>query len=194
VTFADPNTVKPNGQGGMMANLQTNLQNLRDTGSRKIQAFARQPKFDIPISRKKSIHLETDRVRAAPAITPTLSGMIGQTATVIGIAGLFFPKAVKRALGITAPTPVVQTLFGARELWSGYSLMGDPTKTEVLWARVAGDVFDIAVLKALDNERNPQRGNARAALGFVLFVTALDVVTATRMTNVQRNCTGRTAS
>jgi hypothetical protein len=58
----------------------------------------------------------------------------------------------------------------------------------MLWTRVAGDAFDIAVLRALDNPRNPQRGAAKAALGFVLAVTALDVITAFRMTNVKRNC------
>jgi hypothetical protein len=53
---------------------------------------------------------------------------------------------------------------------------------------VAGDVFDIAALKALDRPANVKRGNARLALGFVLAVTALDVVTAVRMSTVQRNC------
>jgi hypothetical protein len=83
---------------------------------------------------------------------------------------------------------VVQGLFGLRELWTGFTLAGDPTKHEMLWTRVAGDVFDLAVLRALDNPRNPQRGVAKAALGFVLAVTALDVITAMRMTNVKRNC------
>lgn len=150
--------------------------------------FARSPKINIPRRGKPSVTLATDRVRAKPAISPSLSMNIGMTAIGLGLWGTLFPKHVKRTLGIAAPTPVVQALFGARELATGYALAGDPTKSGVLWARVAGDVFDIAVLKALDNRRNPQRGAARAALGFVLLVTALDAVTAVRMTNVKRTC------
>jgi hypothetical protein len=150
--------------------------------------FARSPTLSIPRRGKAPMTLATDRVRAKPAISPSLSMNIGMTAIGLGMWGTLFPKHVKRTFGITAPTPVVQALFGARELWSGYSLAGDPTKSEVLWARVAGDIFDIAVLKALDNRRNPQRGAVRAALGFVLLVGALDAVTAVRMTNVKRTC------
>ena len=58
----------------------------------------------------------------------------------------------------------------------------------MLWTRVAGDIFDLAVLKSLDREDNPQRGAVKGALAFVAFVTALDAVAAVRMTNVKRNC------
>jgi len=127
-------------------------------------------------------------VRAQPAVSPQLSYMIGQTAIGLGLWGLLFPKSVKRTLGVESSAPVVQALFGARELWTGFTLAGDPTKSEMLWARVAGDICDIAVLASLDKPENPKRGNAKAALGFVLAVTALDLVTAVRMSTVKRNC------
>jgi hypothetical protein len=136
----------------------------------------------------KPMHLETDRVRAKPAVSPTLSMNIGMTAIGLGIWGMMFPNSVKRALGVTAPTPVVQTIFGLREMITGVTLASDPTKSWMLWARVAGDAFDIAMLTMLDTRKNPSRGGARLALGFVLAVTALDLVTAVRMTNVKRNC------
>lgn len=151
------------------------------------EKFARQPRATLPMGGGKHMTVVTDRVRARPALSPTLSMNIGVTAIGLGLWGSLFPHHVKKTLGIRAPAPVVQAVFGARELWTGYALAGDPTKSGVLWARVAGDVFDIVALKALDNRRNEQRGTARAALGFVLFVTALDVITAARMSNVQRN-------
>jgi hypothetical protein len=113
---------------------------------------------------------------------------IGMTAVGLGVWGLLFPRHVARTLGVTAPAPVIRTIFGLREMWTGVTLASDPTQAGMLWTRVAGDVFDIAVLKALDNSRNPQRGAARGALAFVLAVTALDVFTAVRMSNVKRNC------
>ncbi|NJC42195.1 hypothetical protein GGQ87_002490 [Brevundimonas alba] len=134
------------------------------------------------------MRLATDRVRAAPAVTPQLSMMIGMTAIGLGIWGSLFPRSVKRTFGIAAPTAAVFAAFGAREIWSGVKLAEDPTRTGVLWARVGGDVFDIAVLSALSAGGNPKRGNARVALGAVLAITALDVLTAVRMGAVQRNC------
>ncbi len=181
MTLADDFSSTPQRQGG-------GERNPRLGEKRSFDTFMRAPSMAVPMPGKKRPELHTDRVRAAPAVTPTVSGAIGNTAILLGFAGMFFPKQVAGALGIKAPAPVVQALFGARELWSGYSLAGDPTKSEVLWARVAGDVFDIAVLSSLNRSDNPKQANARAALGFVLAVTALDVVTAVRMTNVKRNC------
>ncbi|WP_374471034.1 hypothetical protein [Phenylobacterium sp.] len=150
--------------------------------------FMRSPHTVIRAPGRPPIRLATDNVRAKPAVTPQVSMMIGMTALGLGVWGALFPKSVKRAFGIKAPTAAVVGLFGARELWSGFSLAGDPTRTDVLWARVGADVFDIAVLSALNTPDNPKRGNARLALGAVLAITALDAVTAVRMSAVQRNC------
>jgi hypothetical protein len=150
--------------------------------------LARSPRTNLPKVGGKRIELFTDRVRAKPALSPTVSMNIGVTAIGLGMWGTLFPKHVARTLGIQAPAPVVQAVFGLRELWTGYTLAGDPTKSAMLWTRVAGDIFDIAVLASLDRPSNPKRGTARAALGFVLAVTALDAITAVRMSAVQRNC------
>lgn len=150
--------------------------------------FLRSPHTAIRLPGRPPMRLATDNVRAKPAVTPQISMMLGINAIGLGIWGVLFPKSVKRTLGISAPTAAVVGLFGARELWSGFSLAGDPTRTGVLWARVGGDVFDIAVLTALNNPGNPKRGAARVALGVVAAITALDVVTAVRMSAVQRNC------
>jgi len=137
--------------------------------------------------------LATDRVRARPAVSPQVSFMLGQTAIGLGLWGLLAPKAVNRFLGLRGSPQATQMLFGAREMATGMALFSDPTRTSALWSRVAGDAFDIAVLSALTSVRNPKRKNARMALGVVLAVTALDVVTAFRMTNVRRDGSGRAA-
>jgi len=133
------------------------------------------------------IRLATDNVRAKPAVTPQLSMMIGATALGLGVWGALFPGSVKRFLGIGAPTAVVVGAFGARELWSGFQLLSDPTRTDVLWARVGADIFDMAVLTSLNNARNPKQGNARLAFAAVAAITALDAITAVRLSTVQRN-------
>jgi hypothetical protein len=132
--------------------------------------------------------LATDRVRAAPAVTPQVSFMLGQNAIGLGLWGLLAPKGVNRFLGLSNSPQATQLLFGAREMATGVALFSDPTKAGALWARVAGDIFDIAVLRSLATRHNPKRRNAKLALGVVLAVTALDVVAALRMTNVKRTC------
>ncbi|MDB5465480.1 MAG: hypothetical protein JWQ46_242 [Phenylobacterium sp.] len=187
MTLAEHPIPKANGHGMTWRDIP------QRTG-RALENFARSPRIRIPRPNRPPMQLATDHVRARPAITPQISMMIGMSAIGLGVWGTLFPKSVKRTLGIRSSTPVIQALFGAREIWSGYSLAGDPTKAGVLWARVGGDIFDIAVLNALDTPANRKRGNARAALGFVLAVTALDIVTAARMSAVQRNCVpGRSA-
>lgn len=139
----------------------------------------------------KTMTIGTDRVRARSAVSPQVSFMLGQNAIGLGLWGLLAPKRVNRFLGLRNSPQATQMLFGAREMATGMALFSDPTRSGALWARVAGDVFDIAVLSALTGRRNPKRGNARMALGVVLAVTALDAVTAFRMTNVKRD--GRAA-
>jgi hypothetical protein len=158
--------------------------------AKRLSALKRAPRMTLRTP-KKAIQIFTDRVRAKPAIAPTLSMNIGVTAIGLGLWGTLFPRHVARTLGINAPAPVVQGLFGIRELWTGFTLAGDPTRSEMLWTRVAGDVVDIGILSALNRASNPKRHNVRAALAFVLLVTALDTVTAIKMTNVRRNGAAR---
>ena len=152
------------------------------------QDLARSPSTALRLPGGKHIQLATDRVRAAPALTPTLSGTLGQNAIGLGVWGLAAPNSVNRFLGMYANPQTVQLLFGAREMATGLRLVSDPTCKMTLWARVAGDVFDIAVLRSLDRPDNPKRGNVRTALGIVLAVTALDVLAAVRMSTVKRTC------
>jgi hypothetical protein len=150
--------------------------------------FLRSPHTAIRWPGRPPIRLATDTVRARPAVTPQVSMMIGMTAIGLGVWGSLFPRSVKRTFGIAAPAAAVFGAFGARELWSGVKLAEDPTRTGVLWTRVGADVFDIAVLTALSRPNNPKRGNARLALAAVIAITALDILTATRMSAVKRNC------
>ncbi|WP_296600041.1 hypothetical protein [Phenylobacterium sp.] len=140
--------------------------------------------FNLPGG--KTMTLSTDRVRATPAIAPQVSFALGQNALGLGLWGLFAPKGVNSFLGLTNSPQATQVLFGARELATGMVLFSDPTRASALWARVAGDAFDIALLSRLTRRDNPKRGNARLALGVVLAVAALDLFAAIRMSNVKR--------
>jgi hypothetical protein len=150
--------------------------------------LTRSPTVRIPRRNGQPIQFSTDRVRAAPALTPTLAGALGMGAIGLGVLGTLFPKSVARWLGLPAYRLPVIALFGLRELYTGYTLAADPTKSRVLWQRVAGDVFDLVILGAAAVPPNRKRHNARFALKAVLVITALDVLAAYRMSDVRRNC------
>lgn len=155
---------------------------------------AKNPSTSLRLPKGGSMTVVIDRVRARPAVTPTVSFALGQNAMGLGVWGTFFPKSVNRVLGMDANPQLIQLAFGLREFYTAFSLLGDPTRKDALWTRVVGDLFDIGVLASLNRADNPKRGNARLALGVVLAVTALDVIAAVRMTTVKRNCmegTGR---
>lgn len=141
-----------------------------------------------PMIRIAGLQVATDRVRAKPAVAPQVSFMLGQNAIGLGLWGLMAPKGVNRFLGLQSSPQATQLLFGAREMATGMALFSDPTRADALWARVAGDAFDIAVLSRQCRPENPKSGQAKLALGVVLAVTALDVFAAVRMSLVQRNC------
>jgi hypothetical protein len=154
----------------------------------KFKGFSRSPHLRIPTGGGKSFQVATDRVRAVPAITPSIALGLAMGGIGLGMWGVLFPKTVARTFGLPRNDLAIRTLFGARELATSYRLAGDPTKAESLWARVAGDVLDITVLSAASVPQNRKRHNARFALKAVLLITALDVLAAVRMSNVQRNC------
>ncbi len=164
------------------------LSGFKEQAREKIESLARAPTARLPLPSGRSMKLATDRVRAVPAIEPAMSQMIGMTAIGLGLWGLMCPNAVKRTLGVKSPPGVVRLLFGAREMATGVVLSSDPTKSEMLWARFAADLFDIAALAGMAKRTNPQRGMAKAGLAFVLAVTAMDLFTAVRMSTVKRNC------
>lgn len=155
--------------------------------SEGLTEFMRSPSAALGRPGGKRATLFADRVRARPAFSPTVSMFLGQNAAMLGIWGLAAPRSVQKVLGTEASLNSIRLLFGAREMATAW-LLADPTRKDLLWARVAGDVFDIAVLRRLDGPHNAQRRNARIALGVVLAVTALDLITAVRMTTVKRNC------
>ena len=110
------------------------------------------------------------------------STQIGMFALGLGSAQLAAPQAVAGVAGIQQSNDLVMRALGARETASGVAIMAQPANPAWLWARVAGDAIDIALLvAALRNERN-ERSRVMASLGFVGVVTLLDVLCAQRLT------------
>lgn len=98
----------------------------------------------------------------------------------LGVAQVAGPKAVSRLIGVkpTGGSRQVMRAVGMRELVAGAGLLAGRKPTPFLWARVAGDAMDLALL-GIALSADGQKTRTGAATAAVAGVTALDVVAAT---------------
>lgn len=119
------------------------------------------------------------RTRAA-ANNASLAEALGWLGVGMGLAALAAPRAVARGIGVDGHAGLTR-LCGARELACGIGLLAGRNAGAWLWARVAGDVMDLALLgSALTDRRNDRARTAAAALA-VAGVAAVDAFAARRV-------------
>lgn len=108
-----------------------------------------------------------------------LATQIGVFSIGLGAFELLAPRRLTRFLGAEGSERLVQ-LYGAREIAKGVGILAQRRPDPAwLWARVAGDVLDLATLgSALVGGR---RRNVLAAMAMVAGVTALDVLCANQL-------------
>ena len=95
----------------------------------------------------------------------------------LGLWELAAPRSVARTTG-AGSHPLIQA-YGLRELMAGFGLLTQRDAVAVwLWARVAGDVMDLATLGAAYAEArsHQQRNRVLATVAAVASVTLLDVI------------------
>ena len=98
----------------------------------------------------------------------------------LGVAELLAPRQLTRMLGMQGGEALVQG-FGAREIATGVAILSSQQPAPWVWARVGGDVVDLATLASGLDEGNPKRGNVGLALAAVAAVTAVDVLCASAL-------------
>ncbi len=103
----------------------------------------------------------------------------------LGLAQLFCPKALCRVTGVRR-TEVMQCC-GLRELATGLVVLSSSRPVVGMWARVAGDVVDLAILGDVMCEgSHADRTRAAESAAAVLGVTALDLLSASQLTAASR--------
>jgi uncharacterized membrane protein len=118
----------------------------------------------------------------------------------LGLSQLAAPRALARTIGVPddARTCLLMRALGARELLAGLGILGRERKAPWLWARVAGDVMDLALLArcltAPAISLGPRRRVPRVpiAMAAVAGVTALDIVAGRRVSRKERGVAGST--
>jgi uncharacterized membrane protein len=114
---------------------------------------------------------------------------LGWFSIALGVAQVTVPDVVSRVVGVrtTGATRGLVRAIGGRELLAGLGLLSGRAPRAFLWARVAGDGMDLALLgNALTSGPDTDRGRTGAALASVAGVTALDIVAATRRRRSRR--------
>jgi uncharacterized membrane protein len=112
-----------------------------------------------------------------------LAGGLGWVSLGLGVAGLAAPRLLARLIGAPdrGPTPAVLRAVGAREIACGLGLLSRPRPTGWMWARVAGDVMDLALLGSALRARRARPRRIATAAAAVAGVTALDALAARRL-------------
>jgi uncharacterized membrane protein len=96
----------------------------------------------------------------------------------LGLAEMASPRAVARLIGVRdgSQTRVVLRSMGARELANGLAILTRSRPANWVWARVAGDAVDLALLGQAARGRGNEKARLAAAAAAVLGVAALDVL------------------
>lgn len=98
----------------------------------------------------------------------------------LGVTEVLAPRALEKFLGVRHSSWLIR-LMGLREIASGVGILGRRRQTDWLWARVGGDVIDIAGLGMALGSSTANTGNIAGALVAVGGVTTLDVCCAQEM-------------
>ena len=119
----------------------------------------------------------------------TLARGLGWLSIGLGLAEVLRPRDVAQFAGANASDSLVRG-YGARELLTGVSLLTTTRPEPYVWARVAGDVVDIATVGVGSiGGRLPQRSGA--AVLALLGVTIVDVMCAMALRREARQRKGR---
>jgi len=104
-----------------------------------------------------------------------LAQALGWFSIGLGLIEVLAPRQLVKIIGVDNHSKLVRAL-GIREIATGIGILGQRQQPAPwLWARVAGDVIDLAALGIALNSSTANKGRVAAAAGAVAGVTVLDV-------------------
>ncbi|CAM3630380.1 Cyclase dehydrase [Bordetella sputigena] len=105
-----------------------------------------------------------------------LANGLGWFSIGLGIAELAMPRTIARVCGVKQ-NPALVRLYGLREIATGVGILKSADAAPWLWARVGGDVLDMATVTG-DRSRRATMLRTGATLANLATVTAVDVYAA----------------
>ncbi|WP_448207632.1 SRPBCC family protein [Azospirillum sp. sgz302134] len=112
-----------------------------------------------------------------------LSRALGWFSVGLGLAEIAAPNALARMIGVPDDDANRRMLraFGLREMANGIGILAQPQESGWMWARVGGDLLDLAFLGNNLRSHDVQPTRLAAAAAAVAGVTALDVLCGQRL-------------
>ena len=124
-----------------------------------------------------------NKVSGRRAVDDSAARGIGVTSLLIGLSELVFPQQLEKAMGIgNGRNTGILRAMGVREVMHGIDLLSHKDPTSGMWARVAGDALDTALLAGA--ARRTKKPLAFAAIATtVMAIGFLDFFFANRLSN-----------
>jgi uncharacterized membrane protein len=125
-------------------------------------------------------------VPRAPSPERDLTRFLGWFSLGLGVPQTLAPGPVNRLIGVRDDdgTRTWQRIVGVRELAAAAGIFSRARPAGWLWARVAGDIKDLALLSAAWRDKEVKAGRLAAATASVAGITAVDAFTAARMSRL----------
>jgi uncharacterized membrane protein len=115
----------------------------------------------------------------------------------LGLAEVAMPRRLARIIGMDEDDDSNRNLlfaYGLREIATGVAILSSERPAGAVWARVGGDVLDLATLGRAMAGEDSNRGRLTAATAAVLGVAALDLLAGRRLSrNGERGAVARGA-
>ncbi len=116
----------------------------------------------------------------------TLARGLGWFSLALGAAELLAPRKLTNVIGADEHDALTRG-YGVREIGAGIGILASRDPTPWVWARVAGDLLDLATLAPTLQEDNPRRPYAMTAFGNVAAITVLDLFCAMSLSRSDRS-------
>ncbi|HWI25471.1 MAG TPA: SRPBCC family protein [Stellaceae bacterium] len=116
---------------------------------------------------------DTAQRRSATESGRGMAQGLGWFSIALGVAALAAPRPLGEAIGVGDRSLLIRAI-GLRELLGGMGLLAQRQKAPWLWARVAGDGMDLALLGLALASDHHRRDRVGATFAAVLGVAALD--------------------
>ena len=117
---------------------------------------------------------------------------LGVFSLALGIPQTLAPRRMNRLIGVKddARSRMLMRAVGVRELAAGVGIFTDRRPTPWIWARVAGDTMDLALLGSALRNRSRSQTRTLAATGAVAGAFAADVIDGIRLTRAANGGAG----
>jgi uncharacterized membrane protein len=146
-------------------------------------AGTEQPEAAAGITERDRQYLERQRQKASKTTSEErIATGLGWFSIGLGLAEILAPKSFARMIGAEGKhTNVIRYLCGLREITAGIGILANRRPAGWVWARVAGDAMDLALLGVALASEESDRGRLAAAAAAVIGVTALDILDAQKL-------------